>query len=440
MRLAKLTDIKVSDSRQRREFAPDALVELAESIERTGLMHPVVVRDSPEGGYLLVAGERRLKAIETLWGMGEQLKCENCPVDEGWIPINYLGDLDPIDAYEAELDENIRRTDLTWQEKAKATAELYELRRLQSERDGTPAPTIYTLASELTGKPVSPTQGEGAYTVTRRELIVSKHLNNPDIAKARSADDAFKILKRQEDAQRSVELGISVGRTFNSDSHYLEQGDCLELMPKLSSALFDVILTDPPYGIDAQDYNDSGGMAPGGHSYDDSLLSWLGLMQAFSVQSFRLARPQAHAYVFCDVDNFHRLKQFMTSAGWNVFRTPLIWINPMGMRAPWPDQGPQRKWQMCLYATKGKKPTIKLIGDVLTYKSDENLGHNAQKPVDLLIDLLNRSARPGDTVFDPFCGTGSIIVAAHSLKVKATAFELDPAHYGIAVQRMKRLK
>ena len=70
------------------------------------------------------------------------------------------------------------------------------------------------------------------------------------------------------------------------------------------------------------------------------------------------------------------------------------------MRAPWPENGPQRKWECCLYAVKGKKAVLKMAADLVTYNPDANLGHAAQKPVALFQDLL-----PFHTFF-PFQGLG----------------------------------
>jgi site-specific DNA-methyltransferase (adenine-specific) len=74
---------------------------------------------------------------------------------------------------------------------------------------------------------------------------------------------------------------------------------------------------------------------------------------------------------------------------------------------------------------------------VLEYRRDENVGHPAQKPVPLLVDLLRRSARPGDRVLDPFMGSGSTVLAANELKLACTGIELDEAAYGIAARRLK---
>ena len=106
---------------------------------------------------------------------------------------------------------------------------------------------------------------------------------------------------------------------------------------------------------------------------------------------------------------------------------------------PWPKNGPQRRYEIILYAMKGDMPIQRIAGDVLEYRPDENLGHGAQKPVALYIDLLSRSVVPGMRVLDPFAGTGPIIPAAHELQCTAVAIERDAASYGIAVKRVELL-
>jgi ParB family chromosome partitioning protein len=59
-----VTDIKPSPFQPRRTFAPEALAELAASIERHGVLQPIVVRGLPQGGYELIAGERRWRAAQ----------------------------------------------------------------------------------------------------------------------------------------------------------------------------------------------------------------------------------------------------------------------------------------------------------------------------------------------------------------------------------------
>lgn len=435
MHAVHIDGIFIPENRQRKEFKANELTELADSISRLGLIHPVVVRQ--EGGKnILVAGERRVKAIQYVWNFGQKVKCAGEEFDEGYIPCLLHEELDPLDAYEIELEENIRRVDLTWQEKSIATSQLYEMRRLQAEKKGAAAPTIADITEELHG-----TAEGNMYSSVRAQILVSKHLDDPDVAKATSAKDALKILKRKEEAAKSAELGRSVGATYSAAVHKLILGDCLmEMEQQIEPRSVDVILTDPPYGIDAHEFGDSGGKTGGAHFYDDSFDTWSKLMQEFCRAAYRVARDDAHAYVFCDIDNFVFLKSYMDGAGWKSFRTPLVWVNPTAMRTPWPESGPQRKYQICLYAIKGDKAVTRIYPDVFTYPSDENLGHQAQKPVAAYVDLLRRSTRPGDTVLDPFCGSGPIFPACHELKLKAIGIEQSEVAYGIAVKRLQGLK
>jgi DNA modification methylase len=433
MKLINIKSIQSKPNRQRQEISAEAVQELADSIVSIGLIHPVVVRED-NSQYILVAGERRLKALEYVWELGDDLHYGKETIPRGMVPCNFLGTLDELTAFEIELDENIKRQDITWQERSQAVAQLEELRRLQNEKAGLPPPTIREISLEV--RPDNETSDQD----TRKELILARHLDDPDIKKAKSLREAYKVLQRKESNRRSAELGESIGKTFTAADHTLIKGDCLPWLANCPPNTFDVILTDPPYGMDAQDFGDSGGITAGAHFYEDTHQHWQYLMESFLPQSFRITKPQAHLYIFCDPDRFIDLRERVRAVGWKPFRTPLIWHNPGGSRAPWPEQGPQRKYQICLYATKGDRRVTQLFPDLVSFTADDNLGHPAQKPVELYRNLLVRSIRPGDSVLDPFCGTGPIFPAAHDLKVRATGIEMDAAAYGIAVSRLEGLK
>ena len=422
------------ENRQRTEHDPSRHQELLGSIESLGLLHPPVLRLRGDD-YVLVAGERRLRAMADLHELSRGFNFEGEPVPPGLIPYTLLSDMDELSAMEAELDENIKRADLSWQDRCTALDRLEQLRAKQATARGTPPPTPASIALETRGS----SAGSNTDTV-RKQLILAKHLDNEEVAKAKTVDEAFKVLKRQEETKRNADHAASIGTTFHAGMHRLEQADSLAWMVVQPAEQFDVILTDPPYGMDADQFGDADGLAAGAHEYKDSAEYWNEIMDVFCPESFRLAKASAHAYVFCDVDKFVPLRDRMTAAGWRCFRTPLIWFKPSAARAPWPDRGPQRKYELILFAVKGERNVTKMLGDVLQYNSDENLGHMAQKPVDLYRDLLSRSARAGDSVLDCFAGTGPILPAAHQLRVAATAVEMLPQNFGIAAKRLANLK
>ena len=434
-------EITVLPHRHRQDFEETSLLALAESIEKNGLFYPPTLRpsrDGEEGTWILLAGERRLRAIrDYVWGLGNAFSLQSAAERRypgPLLPCFTTADLSPLEAEEAEYEENVRRENLTWQERCDADARLAHLRNRQAALTGAPPPTIAQLSEELRGS------SEGYHhETTRRELIVAKHLGDPEVAKQKSLEDAWKLLKQREDKRRNTELGERVGLTFSASQHTLLNIDTLTFMRNQNGEQFDVILTDPPYGINAQDFGDAGGKVVQVHEYDDSPEAWETLLAQCCREWYRLAKPQAHAYICCDIDRFHVLKRMMEEEGWWVNRTPFIIYKLDGNRVPYLNYGPQRKWEMLLYANKGKRPVLGIFSDVIETRGDPNLGHGAQKPVELFINLLKRSVNPGDTILDSFAVTGTIFPAGHAFKCRVTGTEIDPAAYGIAVKRLEAL-
>lgn len=433
MKCIHIQAVKVAPDRQRKLFDPAKLHEFADGIQSKGLLHPIILRIVGDD-YYLVAGERRLRAIQDIYDLGGQFMHDGEVVPKNAVPYTLLSDLDPLAAEEAELDENIQRVDLTWQERAAAHARLLRLRQAQAVQVGAAPPSIADISVEVRGNSDGINQEN-----TRREIIVARHLGNPAVQAAKTVDEAYKILKKEEASAKSRDLGISVGKTFTASMHRALNTDSLQWMREAPGEQFDCILTDPPYGMGADTFGDSGGVAAGAHGYSDTPELYESILRVCETELYRLAKAQAHMYWFCDIDKFIDTRERFRAAGWQVFRTPLIWYKKSGMRAPWPENGPQRKYETLLYAVKGKRPVLKMLGDVLDYGADANLGHGAQKPVALFQDLLARTCLPGNTVFDPFAGSGTIFPAAHALKLIATGIEMDTASYGIACKRIQDL-
>lgn len=457
-KLIHRSEIVILDNRQRREFEPQAMEDLRESIERQGLLQLPVLREAM-GQKVLVAGERRLKSMCDLHDLGIPFKHEGKEIPADMIPYSFIGELSVLEAEEAELDENLKRKDLTWQEHAAAVQRLHTLRQQQAlvpiaENAGqsledtiaakVPSPhTVADTTKELYPAAASKSAGElgSLADSVRKEILVAQHLDNPSVQKAKNVDEAFKILKREEESRKHKALAASVGATFSASTHEAYNVNCLHWMalPE-NSGRFDVILTDPPYGMGADSFGNASGKLTGiEHHYDDSPEAWRELMAAWCPLAFQVAKREAHAYVFCDIDKFGELKALMAAAGWDVFRTPLIVYKQNSGRVPRPEHGPRRQYEILLYAIKGAKPVTAIYPDVIPSQADENMSHGAQKPVMVYENLLQRSVRPGDAVLDSFAGSGTIFPAAHGFKVKAVGLEMNPEYFGMGLKRLQDL-
>jgi len=422
IKVLSLSEITVEENRQRKEFDLSRINELADSIQKLGLLHPPVVRKT-ESGYSLVAGERRLRAITSLSQLDEQFLCGDQTIPPGSCPVLIFSELNPLAAREAELEENIIRVDLSWQEKAAAIAELESLRSV----GGTVTATA--LAKEIVGDLANANDVMNV----RESLIVSKHLADPEVQKAKTQKEAIKLIEKKAKAAHREKLAEQFD--LSQTPHKLINKDCREALRDLPDACIDVVLTDPPYGIDAQDFGEQSGT---GHAYEDSREYFDSLMEEVVPELFRVMKSDSHLYLFCDPRRYAKLETLCREAGFLVWHVPLIWAKSNGM-LPQPDFGPRRTYEMILFARKGQRKVLAVKPDVLSYSNEKDLSHGAQKPVDLFSDLLSRSANPGDTVLDTFAGSGTILPAATACSCRAVCIERDSGSFALCVERVNTL-
>jgi DNA modification methylase len=101
------------------------------------------------------------------------------------------------------------------------------------------------------------------------------------------------------------------------------------------------------------------------------------------------------------------------------------------------------KYGKTVFHPDGKNPGD-VWGDIkqLTYKSKELVSremlNTIQKPERLMERLIKASSKPGDLVFDPFCGAGTVPVVCERLGRRFVACEINPAYCRIAEARMAK--
>jgi adenine-specific DNA-methyltransferase len=89
-----------------------------------------------------------------------------------------------------------------------------------------------------------------------------------------------------------------------------------------------------------------------------------------------------------------------------------------------------------LLAKGNPKAPEKPIPDVIEWQYTGNKLHPTQKPISVLMPLIESFSRPGDTVLDPFTGSGSTLLAAKMLSRNWLGVELDPKYHAVASKRL----
>lgn len=454
-----LSSIIVLEDRQRKYFEEADLIALKENImdPHHGLYTPLLVRPgAAKDTYILVAGERRYRALNLVsraYKFGEEtIKTGNAPV----LVNDFATDLD---AQEAELFENILRVNLTWQEQMAAVAALHKKKVAQNTKHSTGMTAALLTGSVGYAK-------TAAYDKVNNALLISDFLDHPKVKAAASLKEGTKIAsrileeehlkrlremrgKRQElkereeneegkenentntsdlfaneaDTSDSLEMNFLQPVNTDSSNHIFYHDDFRNTLDKIPDGTIQVLVTDPPYGVGAEKFHD-GGVNTLAHEYTED--NFEELYKALVESLDQKCTMTAHAYIFCDFEFFPTLKT-MFSEQWWVRRVPIIWQRgQFGKLADGTPTGFTRTYECILYARRGKRQLAGVQSDVINISTgQQNRIHAAQKPVELYEKLITLSALPGEVIWDPFAGSGTIYHAAHRTMMQAIGSETN---------------
>lgn len=213
-------------------------------------------------------------------------------------------------------------------------------------------------------------------------------------------------------------------------------GDGRDVLPHLERDSADLLVTDPPYGVDYRSNR--------GKNFDriegDDDAAWVAPVLADVCA--RILRQHRHAYVFGGTD---LLPDQLTG------RAELIWdkgqFGSGDLALPW-----GRAHEPLTFASNersranrergaGNLAARLRSGSVLRYARPNGAGvtrHPNEKPVGLLRELIESSSQLDETVLDPMCGSGSTLVAAIAEGRKAVGIELDARYAMVAAERCDR--
>lgn len=208
-------------------------------------------------------------------------------------------------------------------------------------------------------------------------------------------------------------------------------GDCLELMKQIPDKSIDLVLTDPPYGMNYQSSRRTDKFAK---IDNDVSLEWI---KPFLVETYRAMKEDSHIYLFCNDYAISDFRREMEAVGFTPKRT-LVWVKNNHTSGDLEgDYG--NKTEFVLFAHKGRKELNgKRETNVLNYARVANLKHPTEKPVSLCSFLIEKSSNENDLILDPFLGSGTTAIACQELHRNFIGIEISPEYCKIAEDRLKQ--
>ena len=207
----------------------------------------------------------------------------------------------------------------------------------------------------------------------------------------------------------------------------LHNGDCVAYMAGMPDKSVDLLLTDIPYGEVNRDSNGLRNLDKGGA--DTVCFDLRAVAESF----VRLTRGSI--YVFCGTEQVSLLRSVFVKHGLST--RLLVWekTNPSPMNG-------EHLWlssiECCVFGKFSGAPfNGHCESAVLRYPVASGQEHPTQKPLDLFKRLVSTSSDLGQTVFDPFMGSGTSGVAALYWDRNFIGCEIDPRFFKIAERRIR---
>jgi DNA modification methylase len=246
-----------------------------------------------------------------------------------------------------------------------------------------------------------------------------------------SINQAYQEIKKEEKKAEYKEKVLEA-RIETKINESIKQGNSLEILETLEDGCIDIVLTDPPYGIDYVS----------NRSTDENAITKRGLLNDGKDEAFdlldktceilqRKTAVNSHLYFFCSWSVFSKFEAIISK--YFTIKTPIVWDKGnKGSGDLDNDWGNQT--EIIIYCVKGKKLINNRRGNLISVSRlhTSKMIHPTQKPNELIKQILEVSATKGDFVVDPFMGSGSTIKVCNEMNLKSLGIELDKEMFNIA--------
>lgn len=447
------------------------IMELAQSIFDHGLIQPLVLSPMSNGEsefgssptltqllFGLDAGGRRYRALELLLQSGQWdgilhhgATSQHHPLVAGYI---LKGELfaTPLQRLMTELAENLDREEMDWRDNTRLIVKAWNLARTEAHAE----------SRDILMRDGGAMLGCGYMDLKAAVIIHDDLLVNPeryrDVPSIRAAHTKLLKINEQELTKVLMSRTLATATPTQQSPIVSDQADpkpsitniplttafgccdSLEYMRGLSGPTFDHIVTDPDYAISVEQLEANMDTHAGVNQ--DTVEASLSNLQDLLREGFRIIRDKGFLVFWFDITHFEHLMAFALSIGWRVQRWPLIWYKTDYRSNASPQSNFCKNYEVAMVCRKPgavlARPQMSSIYSCASNKVGIEFGHPFAKPLEVSRWIYSAIAIKGQSVYDPFMGTGSLSIAAIEWGLKASGSEINPDHYARAIMNLQR--
>ena len=422
------SEIIVPAERQRSVRHDEELTELAASIAETGQIQPIIIDD----GNVLIAGERRLTAIKRLVEDGKH---------NGEVIIRRLSPESDFHRHAIELEENIKRTNLTPAERDLAIAEYTRLRQAQK---GVPKRHVGGGHSQAdTAKELGLSEATISDAMKSATILEHHQKTNPKLAQ-QIIDEGWTrnaiVNKFKQDRIRQIRAEIAHRATeklAGSLDEMVHCGDALDFLDNISRGSVDLFLTDIPFGMDV--FNSADGRESSlGAQWEDDPVQVKIFVHDILPRIYKILKDNTHAFIFTAWHQTHWIEQIAEQNGIVFEYPPAIWDREQLTPSRQPSLTFGKMYEYVVHLRKGSPVwPDNLGGDVIRgFRRPTNPKYPSQKPPGCMGYFIERGCLEGELVVDCCCGSGSTGVDAITLGRRVLLNDINEDAVKIAKSRI----
>jgi DNA modification methylase len=236
------------------------------------------------------------------------------------------------------------------------------------------------------------------------------------------------------------------GDIYLLGDHRLLCGDATDLTcydKLLDGVLAHLLFADPPFNLNFDGFRVGKHRSDKSEKRTDAVMNdkqsdedFLQFLRDFMVNAYANLEDGASVYVWMDWRKYAEIKTVFTEQF--SHKNTIVWDkDQIGIGL----YNYRTQYELMLFGTKGDRPKTWTAGrkerDVWRVQRErtKEYKHVNQKPVELAERAIRNSTLIGDVVLDPFCGSGTSLIACEALDRKCMAMELDPRYCDVIVRR-----